>query len=354
MGGSLVSMALLPLELVYAAGVAARNRLYDFGILSSIPTGLPVVSVGNVVVGGAGKTPVSGWIARMLAEADRAPALLTRGYGEDEVALHRRWNPDIPVVVDADRVRGTETARDRGARTVVLDDGFQHRRIHRSLDIVLHPAEERGPGPLLPRGPYREPLNSLKRAHHLVITRRTASAAEAAEAEEWLSAAFPRVPVTRIHLKAAGWSDLEGEEADPPTGSLLAVTAIARPRSFARLAERTADAPVELMSFPDHHTFSRQEEEEIRKRALGRTVVTTEKDAARLAGTAHPFGESARVLRLEVVPESGMEELEEALMAATAAAAPGPSEADPGPDPAPGSPMEPGGGLDASPGGERS
>lgn len=315
-----MSAALLPLELAYTAGISVRNRLYDLGILSSTLVELPVVSIGNVVVGGAGKTPVSGWIARMLADQGRSPAILTRGYGDDEVALHRRWNPDIPVLVDPDRVRGAMAARERGARLVILDDGFQHRRLRRSLDIVLHPAEDPGRSHLLPRGPHREPLKGLARADHLIITRRIASPADAIEVEERLSDSFPHLPVARIHLKAAGWTDLEGVDTDPPTGPLLAVTAIARPRSFARLAERAADAPVELMSFPDHHTFSRKEEEEIRTRALGRTVVTTEKDAARLAGSAHPFGESARVLRLAVVPETGMEELERALDAATAGA----------------------------------
>lgn len=315
--GALVSASLVPLELLYAGGVAVRNRLYDGGILPSIPAGVPVVSVGNVIVGGAGKTPVAGWLARLLADRGRSPAIVTRGYGEDEVALHRRWNPEIPVVVDPDRVRGAGTARKRGATSVILDDGFQHRRIRRALDIVLQPAEGPGHAHLLPRGPYREPLRSLERADHLIVTRRTASSADAARMEERLSASFPHLSVARVHLRPAGWTALSGEKTPPPSGPLLAVTAIARPRSFARLAERAADAPVELMSFPDHHAFSPREVEEIRRRGLGRTIVTTEKDAARLAGAIHPFGESARVLRLEVVCESGMKELEGALMEAT-------------------------------------
>lgn len=371
--GALVSVGLVPFELLYAGGVAVRNRLYDSGLLPTIPADLPVVSVGNVLVGGAGKTPVSAWLARMLADRDRGPAIVTRGYGEDEVALHRRWNPDVPVVVEPDRVRGAGAARDAGATTVVLDDGFQHRRIGRDLDIVVHAAEAPEPERLLPRGPYREPLTSLGRADHVIITRRTAPPSEAVRLEARLKAAFPELPVCRIHLKPSGWVDLDGEETDPPSGPLLAVTAIARPRSFARLAERVSGSPVELMSFPDHHSFSPKESDEIRQRALGMTVVTTEKDAARLAGTAHPFGESARVLRLEVECEAGMERLERAFDAATESADADesrPGRADPeegtpdeqphdgaggGGESGPGSsPREPGGRLGASSGGEAS
>jgi len=315
-GGALISVGLIPFELLYATGVAIRNHLYDAGILPTIPADLPVISVGNVVVGGAGKTPVAAWLARMLADRKGSPAIVTRGYGEDEVALHRRWNSDVPVVVEPDRVRGARAAREAGAGAVILDDGFQHRRIDRDLDIVVHPAEAPEPERLLPRGPYREPLISLNRADHLIVTRRTATPSEAARVEARLRAAFPDLPVSRIHLNPTGWVDLNGEETEPPSGPLLAVTAIARPRSFARLAERVSGSPVELMSFPDHHSFSPGEAEEIRRRALGMTVVTTEKDAVRLVGTAHPFGESARVLRLEVLCEKGMEELERALLAA--------------------------------------
>lgn len=318
-GGALLSAALLPPEILYGAGVTVRNRLYDARVLPSRGVDLPVLSVGNVIVGGAGKTPVSAWLARILADRGRKPAILTRGYGRDEVALHKRWNPDVPVVVDPDRVRGAETARARGRGSVILDDGFQHRRLRRDLDIVLHPVEFPGRRNLLPRGPFREPLGSLDRADHLILTRRTASPSEATKVAREISSRFPGLPVAHVHLEPAGWTDLAGEPADPPTGPLLAVTAIARPRSFARLAERTADAPVELMSFPDHHVFSREESDRIRERALGRTVVTTEKDAVRVEGTPHPFGDSARVLRLKVVGEEGSDALVAAVLAATAA-----------------------------------
>lgn len=359
--GPVLAGAVLPLELLYGAGVRIRNRLYDAGILPSYTVRLPVVSVGNLLVGGAGKTPVSAWLARILADRGRDPAILTRGYGQDEVDLHRRWNPDVPVVVDPDRVRGARAARDRGRGVVILDDGFQHRRLRRALDIVLHPVEDPGRRHLLPGGPFREPLRSLRRADHLILTRRTAPPAQAEAAEQAISDAHPGLPVSRVHLAPAGWSDLSGEPADPPDGPLLAVTAIARPRSFARLAERVADAPVELMAFPDHHVFTRKESDEIRRRALGRTVVTTEKDAVRVEGTAHPFGESARVLRLRVAVEAGSDALLEAILDATAQADPGAVDPDstdvpPGDARPPGSEgippsREPDGPVDASGGG---
>lgn len=354
--GWLLSAAALPLELLYGGGVLIRNRLYDAGILPSRPGELPVVSVGNLIVGGAGKTPVSAWLARILAERGRDPVILTRGYGKDEVALHRRWNPHIPVMVDPDRVRGARTARAEGRGLVILDDGFQHRRLRRDLDIVLHPVEDPGRRHLLPGGPFREPPGSLRRADHLILTRRTSSEAEAQAVEAEISDAHPDLPVAHVHLKPAGWADLSGEPADPPEGPLLAVTAIARPRSFARLAERVADARVELMAFPDHHVFSRRESDEIRRRAVGCTVVTTEKDAVRVEGTAHPFGDSARVLRLGVVGEAGADRLIDALLAATEHRNPpsdDPDPEDPGEvEAGSGEPGEPRGPLDGSAGEE--
>ena len=109
------------------------------------------------------------------------PALLLSGYGTDEVLLHRSWNPSVPVLADPDRVAGARRAVRDGASTVVVDDGFQHRRLARDLDIVLLSVEDPFPGGVLPVGPYREPAESLARAHAIVLTRRGASIEAARE-----------------------------------------------------------------------------------------------------------------------------------------------------------------------------
>src|SRR5690349_18685175 len=134
-------LALAPLEAVYGAAVTLRGKLYDAGILRTRETAIPAVGVGNLSVGGTGKTPFAAWIARALANRGARPAIVLRGYGEDEPLVHRVLNPTIPVIVAADRVRGTVQARSTGADIAVLDDAFQHRRARRRADIVLVSAD---------------------------------------------------------------------------------------------------------------------------------------------------------------------------------------------------------------------
>ena len=126
--------ALTPLSWIFSTAVAVKNVLYDIGLLRARKLALPAVSVGNLSVGGTGKTPVSAWVAAELARRGARPAIVLRGYGDDEVLVHRALNPGVPVIVDADRVRGAATAKAQGATVVVLDDAFQHRRAARDAD----------------------------------------------------------------------------------------------------------------------------------------------------------------------------------------------------------------------------
>ena len=134
-------LALAPVEGLYRGIVAARGALYDVGVLPSREPALPSVSVGNLSVGGTGKTPVSAYVAARLREKGGLPAIVLRGYGGDEPLVHATLNPASPVVVSADRLEGVERARVLGADVAVLDDAFQHRRARRSADIVLVSAE---------------------------------------------------------------------------------------------------------------------------------------------------------------------------------------------------------------------
>lgn len=314
--GGALSAALVPAELLYRTGVAMRNAAYDRGWRRAHRAAVPIVSVGNLAVGGTGKTPVAAWIARLLADEDRAPAVVSRGYGRDELRLHRRWNPDVPVFAHTDRRRAAEEAAESGCRSVVLDDGFQHRRLARGFDLVLLAVEEPGTSRLLPRGPWREPLSALRRADHVGLVRRTGESAEADALERRVRRRFPELPVARLRLAPNGWTTPGGAAVSPPTGPLLAVTGIARPRLFARLVRRLTRSEVELLAFPDHHPFGPADLETIRKRAGARPVITTEKDAARLSDPA-AFGERARVLRLRVEIERGGSALRKALLDAT-------------------------------------
>ena len=147
---------LMPASAAYGIATGVRNALYDRGMLASTAAPIPVVSIGNLSVGGTGKTPVSAWMARQLVERGAHPAMVMRGYGEDEPRVHELLNPDVPVFVNPDRIRAVRDAASDGCDVALLDDGFQHRRIARLENIVLVNADRwHEPLRLLPAGPWR-------------------------------------------------------------------------------------------------------------------------------------------------------------------------------------------------------
>ncbi len=317
--GRLATLGAWPLGLAYRAGVGVRNRLFDLGVLRARRGALPVVSVGNVTVGGTGKTPMAAWLVRQLREAGCRPALVARGYGRDELLLHARWNPRAPVIAGPDRFAGVQRAARQGCDVVVLDDGFQHRRLARTADVVLVAAETMIPGRTLPVGPYREPLSALARADLVVVTRKSAPEARAVEVAERLCAARPELVVARVALSPAGWRDLEGAPATPPTGPVLVAAAVAEPESVratvrAALAARVEPGqPVplpELVGFPDHHEFTAADAERLARAAGGRTLVVTEKDAVKLVELEQRLACEVRVLALEPRFEEGQERMD--------------------------------------------
>ena len=123
------------LSLAYGSVVLVRRALYDWGLLKPQDIGAKVVCIGNLTAGGTGKTPAVAWVVEILKKAGRKPAILTRGYGGDESILLGRLLPGVPVIVDPDRVAGAAKAVSGGANVLVMDDGFQHMRLHRDLDV---------------------------------------------------------------------------------------------------------------------------------------------------------------------------------------------------------------------------
>ncbi len=306
--GHLVSGALTPVSWAYGLGVSVRNRALDRFGGQQVP-GLRVVCVGNLAVGGTGKTPVAAWIARFLMAKGVPTAILSRGYGSDELALHRQWNPDVPVEADSDRIRAAERARDAGALVAVLDDGFQHRRLARDLDLVLLAAEDRFPGRLLPAGPYREPAAALARADAILITRRTASLVRARALAGAVRRVAPSRPIAMVYLAPDAWRDLSGGPAAAPVGGVLAVSAVARPDDFRENVASILDGGVGLLAYPDHHEYSDVDVRRMVSEASGRALVVTEKDAVKLGAWATELPD-ARVLTQRLVWESGREEVE--------------------------------------------
>ena len=284
---SVARTALLPLELLYRAAGGVRGALYDAGVLPARSLGLPAVSVGNLSVGGTGKTPVSAWIAAELARRGARPAIVLRGYGEDEPLVHAALNPTVPVVVDADRVRGAEQARSLGADVVVLDDAFQHRRARRDADIVLVSADQPPRGfRLLPAGPWREPPRALRRASLLVVTRKAASAESAEAVRREIAGHAPAVPSSVVHLAADTLRASHGTASQPLATlagkRVFAIAAIGDPRAFfAQLEE--AGARVTGAPHGDHHRFTPDETRTLAARGAGHDLtVCTLKDAVKL------------------------------------------------------------------------
>ena len=286
--GGLIIGLLLPMELLYRAAVALRNQCYDLGFLSRSESGIPIISVGNLTVGGTGKTPVASWLIARLTAMGHRPALVMRAYGSDEILLHRVRNPGVPVVAQKSKVRGVAQAAREGANVAVLDDGFQHRAARRDVDIVLLAAEQGArSGPLLPRGRFREPLSALSRADAIVITRKVATREEACAVGRLAIGKAPKAVLGQIHLGEDVWTGLKGDPpveayAGPPAGDLLAVSGIAEPDAFHEMVRSKASGVVECMAFPDHHPFSLKDIRRIVERAAGRPVVITEKDAVKL------------------------------------------------------------------------
>lgn len=284
-----------PLSAAFGAAVSSRNSRYDAGH-GVEPTAINAVSVGNLTVGGTGKTPFAAWCAQRLRERGAVPAIVLRGYGDDEWREHSLLTPGISVVVGADRVRAIAEAAGLGATVAVLDDAFQHRRAARVADLVLISADAwTGEVRVLPAGPWREPLSAVRRASVAVITVKGEAAERVADLRRALNTAAPQVPVAEVHLRAgllfeiaAGQTPTAPDSPGVSPASLtdrdvLAVSAIANPAPFEQALER-AGARVTARRFTDHHAFSEADVTALAAAVSLRGIaVCTLKDAVKLA-----------------------------------------------------------------------
>ncbi|HKC81524.1 MAG TPA: tetraacyldisaccharide 4'-kinase [Gemmatimonadaceae bacterium] len=283
-----VARALLaPAETLYRVLVAARGKLYDAGIFHAEDFSVPVLSIGNLSVGGTGKTPVAAWFASRLAAKGVKPGIVLRGYGGDETIVHQRLNAGVPVIAAVDRVRGIREAIAQGVDVVVLDDAFQHRRAARDADVVLVNADAWSGSPrLLPAGPWREPLRSASRASLVIITRKIAGRTTVEDVRRAMANAAPRVPVATAHLAPGDLTSTATGQTLPlhvlQGADLTAIAAIAHPDSFFKQLTDLG-AIVRPQSFSDHHAFTRREARELAALATASDfVVCTLKDAVKL------------------------------------------------------------------------
>jgi tetraacyldisaccharide 4'-kinase len=319
-GPNLARLVLAGLSAPYGLVVGCRNAAYDRGLLYRARGAVPVVSVGNLTLGGTGKTPLVAWLARTVAARGVQPAIVSRGYGaargqtSDEAAELAILLPDVPHVANRDRVAAVEKAAAAGAEVALLDDGFQHRRLARDLDIVAVDATDPfGCGHLFPRGLLRESLSGLARAQAVVLTR-----AAAVDARR-------RSDIRRIFTEACGgglppvWMEAthrpvrlrSATSATQPLERLVstrvaAFAGIGNPTAFrASLTDLGANL-VGFRPFPDHHAYTAADLDAIRDWAAGlraELVVTTLKDLVKVRrdrlGEAPLF---ALEIALEILP----------------------------------------------------
>lgn len=295
----LLHVVLYAASLAYGAAVRMRLMLYRAGFFTTKRLGCKVVSIGNITVGGTGKTPVTMFVAETLKRQGHRVVVISRGYGRarsglcvvsdgrdilaspeeagDEPLMMASRLDGVPVIVGVDRVGAGRYAEEKfSPRVIVLDDGFQHLRLERDLDIVLVDSSRGfGNGFLLPRGILREPVEALERADIVMVKGESA-------AFDGLSSTIGRFSYVVSALK-----DLDGKNAEPPESikgkRLTAICAIADPDSFFAFVRRAGAEIVNTLVFPDHHAYDERDVEEIRRAALETDlVVTTEKDAVKL------------------------------------------------------------------------
>lgn len=336
--------ALSPFGWAYAAGAGLRNALYDRGWLAAQDLGAPAISIGNITAGGTGKTPTVALVAEMLIENGERVCILTRGYGrrdpakrvvvsdgsailadaetggDEPVELARRLGGKAVIIADRDRVAAAKFARDKfGVTCFVLDDGFQHRRAARDLDIVCIDATDPfGGGELLPAGRLRESPANLRRADAVIITKAEA-AADLAKLEQEIKRFAPETTIFRAESGISGFTELAAflaREADQTNrnlpGPAFAFCGLGNPQHFFKTLK---EAEVEIAgrkAYRDHQRYTETEAERLDQAAKGAgaaAFVTTAKDAVKLQGLSFGLPCFVAQLAVRVMPADAFREL---------------------------------------------
>jgi tetraacyldisaccharide 4'-kinase len=314
-GPALQALLFLP-GAAYAGLVRLRNRLYDAGLLPVLRLPCPAVALGNLTVGGTGKTPMTSFLAAALREAGFRVGVLSRGYGRaegrepclvsdgrrlladaatagDEPYLIARDNPAAAVAVGADRAAAAALLLASHPEVFLLDDAFQHRRIARDVNLLLVDGRDPfGNGRMLPRGPLREPLPGVARADAVVVTRGGGRCPDLLRPV--LERYNPQAPVFHASIVPRRFVRPDGEPVDLPGlkgFSAYAFSGIARPRGFEEDLGAVGLRIAGARRFPDHHRYRRQDLAEVAAAARSsgaEVLVTTEKDLVRM--TALPEG----------------------------------------------------------------
>jgi len=298
------ALLMRPLSGLYGLAIRRRNRRFDSGAAEVFRLERPVISVGNIVVGGTGKTPTVLYLVRWLQQQGQRVCILSRGYrrrsrgmvvvadGEgirsgveeagDEPMLLAQQLPGAVVVVDSDRARaGRHALQHFRPDLFLLDDGFQHRRLHRDLDIVTFKEQsDLGNGWLLPAGPLREPLEALRRADLLWFN-------ESARLHDDLLIHSPAdLPSIRARLGVTDCRNRAGERLNPtPDLRVVLFCGLAKPQGVLNTAREMGFEVVRFICFRDHHDYGQRDIrdlERVREHHRADVIITTDKDWVKL------------------------------------------------------------------------
>ena len=310
---SIARGGLFVLSLLYAVVARLRNLTFDLGMRTIHRVGIPVICVGNLTTGGTGKTPVVAWLANWFRVRGVRVAIVSRGYraldatANDERLLLEQLCPDVPHVQDPDRVAAARRAVDEyGAELLILDDGFQHRRLHRDLDIVLIDClNPFGFEHLLPRGLLREPVSALRRAQIIVITRTDQADSRpvkqvvrrfTSNGTHHICSVFRPLRLRHRNGTTSSLDDLVGQR-------ISAFCGIGNPDGFRRTLNALGLQPVTFQAYPDHHHYCADDLAEFAQDAKRKEIdafVTTHKDLVKLVdGTI----DSPEILAIEIEME---------------------------------------------------
>lgn len=291
---------LLVFSLLHRSGCRFKNWLYKLQVFKPKRASLPVISVGNITFGGSGKTPLVAHLLTFLINKGYKPALITRGYrgrweksggilsegksvlgtwqdSGDEAFMVASKIPQAGVFVGKNRLLSCQSAKASGFELAVLDDGFQHSRLHRDVDIVLYDSRE--------KVSLREPVSSLGRAGILLLERGLPS-----EEKESLKKSFPQSAIFEYSVESKGFfkaGKKEGESGEEFQGKkIIAFCGIARPGRFLAFLQKEAISPVDVLTFSDHYSYPLHSLEKISKKFKklnADALITTEKDTVKIA-----------------------------------------------------------------------
>lgn len=299
-GAAVARAGLAALSGLYGLGVAIRAAAYAAGLKRPARIAVPVISVGNLMAGGTGKTPMCEALARAIARQGRRVAIVARGYGPPGPAAADDEEPGADVLpsnvlrlTGARRVLAARRAvAEHGAQVILLDDGFQHRAIARDLNLMLIDATEPfAESRLLPRGLRREPFSALRRADAFVLTRTDQAASDQKACILAALAGFgvgDRPVIEAAHQPTVLRNTWDGSMHDPDWlrgKRVYGFAGIGNPDAFRRTLESLGAEVVRFRAFPDHHPYRASDLRRIDGEAqefMAEVVATTEKDAARL------------------------------------------------------------------------